>query len=65
MFQVFVSDILQINQGNFFFFLVFGGGKYIRHKHHPQPLLAKRLGIAFVTDSRNNKSSITIACALA
>ena len=64
MFQVFVSDILQINQGKFFF-LVLGGGKYIRHKHHPQPLLAKRLGIPFVTDSRNNKLSITIACALA
>ena len=33
-----------------------GGVEYIRLKHHPQPILAIRLGIQFVTDPRNIES---------
>ena len=33
-----------------------GSGKYIRLKHHPQLILAKRLVIQFVTEPRNIES---------
>ena len=34
-----------------------GVGKYIRLKHHPQPILANSLVIQFVAESRNIESS--------
>ena len=44
--------------------LLLGDGKYIRLKHHPQPILAKRLVIQFVTESRNIESSKVTTSAL-
>ena len=44
--------------------LMLGGGKYIRLKHHPQPILAKKIGVQFVTDARNIESSNVTASVL-
>ena len=40
------------------------GGNYISVKHHPYPILVKRQGIQFVTDSKNIKSSDIITSVL-